>query len=76
VPGVGRETHATAGQEAGATDSLSRLTRNAGSAFPASSVDEACNLSGCVRGHLAEAHVNELMAPLTVPALFCATNLK
>jgi len=29
VPGVGRETHATAGQEAGATNSLTRLAINA-----------------------------------------------
>ena len=30
VSGVGRETHATAGQEAGATNSLMRFVRNAG----------------------------------------------
>jgi len=29
VSGVGRQTHATAGQEAGATNSLTRLVRNA-----------------------------------------------
>jgi len=30
VSGVGRETHTTAGQEASATNSLTRIVRNAG----------------------------------------------
>jgi len=49
VSGVGRETHATAGQEAGATNSLTRLVRNAGwrQAIPARRVHLTYSMTLC-----------------------------
>ena len=50
-----------------------RVPRGPSRALSAPFLDEADSLPGYGRGHLAEVLVNELMAPFTVPALFCAT---